>query len=115
MLGGEGARRRIEEVAALIAELLKSAHSSFECRDVGVDDFDMLECEFIHWFRRRKHRAKFLPEFILDVLEQRRCLKNRKNRSERVGIARRFDAVLGEVDLIWFVGDEGRDRSLIWI
>ena len=95
LFGGEGARRRIEEIAALIAELLETAHSCFERRNFGVNDFDLLERERGHWFRRRKHRAEFLPEFVLDVLEQRRCLKNRKNRSERVGIARRFDAVFG--------------------
>ena len=94
LFGGEGARRRIEEIAALIAELLETAHSSFEHHDVGVDDFDLLESEVSNRFRRRKHRAEFLPEFVLDVLEKRRCLKNRKNCSKRVGIARRVDAFL---------------------
>ena len=115
MFGGESARRRIEEIAALIAELLKAILSHFKSSNSGVDDFDLLEREVSNRFRRRKHCAEFLPEFIFDVLEQRRCLKNRKNRPERVGIARRFDAVLGEVDLIRFVGDEGRNRSLILI
>ncbi len=115
MFGREGARRRIEEISGLSAELLKSAHADFESGDISKDHVDFLQRKSSDRRNRRIARSTDAEQTLRFEEERRSRRSAGKNRSERVGMARRCDAVFGEVDLIWFVGGEGRNRSLILI
>ena len=115
LLSREGAGRGIEEIRVLRAELLESAHANLERSHISKDDIDFLERESSDR-RNRRIRRSTEAEQPLRFEEERRSRRSAgKNRAERVGIARRLDAVLGEVDLIRLVGDEGRNMTLILI